>query len=214
MIQRDIQDLAHISNIDALSRLMTLTAGQTARMLNMTDLASPFQMSRPTIRDYVTLLSHVFLLEELPSWHSNRLNRLVKTPKLHIGDTGVACALLNITAEALHKDRPLLGQLLETFIYQELKRQASWDDDNFIWHHMRDRDGYEVDIVVEKGQQIAGIEIKASATVTSADFKALRRLRDATTERFSLGIVLYDGEVTAPFGDRLLAVPIRRIWEV
>jgi hypothetical protein len=50
--------------------------------------------------------------------------------------------------------------------------------------------------------------------VTSADFKALRRLRDATTERFSLGIVLYDGEVTAPFGDRLLAVPIRRIWEV
>jgi len=213
MIQRDVQDLAHISDLDALSRLMTLTAGQTAHLLNMTDMASPFQLSRPTIRDYVTLLSHVFLLEELPPWHSNRLSRLIKTPKLHIGDTGVACALLNINAETLYKNRTVLGQLLETFIYQELKRQASWDDENFTWHHMRDRDGYEVDIVIEKGQQIAGIEFKASATVTASDFKALRKLRDATAPHFSLGIVLYDGEFIAPFGEKLLAVPIRRIWE-
>jgi uncharacterized protein len=213
MIQRDVQDLAHISDLDALAKLMTLTAGQTARLLNMTDMASPFQVSRPTIRDYVTLLSHVFLLEELPPWHSNRLSRLVKTPKLHIGDTGVACALLDISAETLYKDRSLLGQLLETFVYQELKRQASWEDLPIIWHHFRDRDGYEVDIILERGQQVAGIEIKASSTVTSSDFKALRKVRDAAGDNFSMGIVLYDGEVTAPFGDKLMAVPLRRLWE-
>lgn len=60
----------------------------------ISDLGAPFQLSRPTIRDYVTLLERVFLLEELPPRHSNRLSRLIKTPKLHLGDTGVACALL------------------------------------------------------------------------------------------------------------------------
>lgn len=94
IVQRDARDLARIASLDVLPRLLALAAGQTARLLNVTDLAAPFQLSRPTIRDYVTLLARVFLLEELPPWHSNRLSRLVKTPKLHLGDSGLACALL------------------------------------------------------------------------------------------------------------------------
>jgi hypothetical protein len=90
MVQRDVRELARIASLDALPRLLALAAGQTARLLNVTDLAGPFRLSRPTIRDYVTLLEQVFLIEELPPWHSNRMSRLVKTPKLHVGDTGVA----------------------------------------------------------------------------------------------------------------------------
>ena len=85
--------------------LLALAAGQTARLINVTDLASPFQLSRPTIRDYVTLLERVFLIDELPPWHSNRLSRLIKTPKLHVGDTGLACALLGLDTAALMRDR-------------------------------------------------------------------------------------------------------------
>ncbi|MGH8589722.1 MAG: ATP-binding protein [Gammaproteobacteria bacterium] len=114
LMQRDVRDLARISALDALPRLMALSAGQTARLLNTAELAAPFQLSRPTIRDYVVLLERMFLLEELPSWHSNRLNRLVKAPKLHVGDTGLACALLGVDSAALASDRALLGQLLET----------------------------------------------------------------------------------------------------
>ena len=88
LVQRDIRDLAHISALDALPRLLALAAAQTARLFNLADLASPFGLSRPTIRDYVTLLERVFLLERLPPWHGNRSSRLVKTPKLHFGDTG------------------------------------------------------------------------------------------------------------------------------
>ncbi len=72
LVQRDVRDMARISSLDVLPRLLTLAAGQTARLLNVADLASPFQLSRPTIRDYVTLLARVFLLEELPPWHNNR----------------------------------------------------------------------------------------------------------------------------------------------
>ncbi len=214
LVQRDVRDLARISALDVLPRLLTLAAGQTARLLNVADLASPFQLSRPTIRDYVTLLARVFLLEELPPWHSNRLSRLIKTSKLHLGDTGLACALLGVDAAALWADRALLGQLLETFVFQELRRQASWQEEPIAFHHFRDKDGVEVDIVLESsGQRVAGVEIKAAATVTAGDFRGLRKLKESSGKRFTAGVVLYDGEATVPFGERLFAVPIRRLWE-
>jgi hypothetical protein len=214
LVQRDVRDLARISALDALPRLLALAAGQTARLVNVSELASPFQLSRPTIRDYVTLLERVFLLDLLPPWHSNRLSRLIKTPKLHAGDTGLACALLGLDAAALGQDRATLGQLLETFVYQELRRQAGWHASTIGFHHYRDKDGAEVDIVLERGaREVAGIEVKASATVTAADFRGLRKLVAAAGKRFTAGVVLYDGEATAGFGDGLYAVPIRRLWE-
>lgn len=214
LVQRDVRDLARISSLDALPRLLALAAAQTARLLNVSDLAAPFHLSRPTIRDYVTLLERVFLLETLPPWHSNRLSRLIKTPKLHVGDTGLACVLLGVDAVAVAADRPLLGQLLETFVFQELRRQASWHEEPLVFFHYRDKDGVEVDIVIERGARaLAGVEVKAAATVTAADFSGLRKLRDAAGKRFAAGVVLYDGETSASFGEGLHAVPLRALWE-
>lgn len=214
LVQRDVRHLARIASLDALPRLLALAAGQTARLVNISDLASPFQLSRPTIRDYVTLLEQVFLIDELPPWHSNRLSRLIKTPKLHIGDTGLACALLGIDAAGLWQDRALLGQLLETFVYQELRRHASWHDGGIRFSHYRDKDGAEVDLVLESGSgQIAGVEVKAAATVTTADFRGLRKLKEAARRKFTAGVVLYDGETSAGFGEGMHAIPIRTLWE-
>ncbi len=155
----------------------------------------------------------MFLLERLAPWHVNRLSRLVKRPKLHIGDTGVACALLGLDGEALHRDRQALGPLLETFVLQELKRQASWRPTPASFFHFRDRDDFEVDIVMEVGRSVAGIEVKAAASVAESDFRGLRKLREAAGERFVAGVVLYDGGATVKFGDGLFAVPVRTLWE-
>lgn len=215
LVQRDVRTLARISALDALPRLLRLAAGQTARLLNVSELASPFQLSRPTIRDYVTLLERIFLIEILPPWHGNRLSRLVKTPKLHLGDTGLAASLLGVDAPALTKDRVLLGQLLETFVFQELRRQASWHEGAIGFHHYRDKDGYEVDIVLEMaGRDIAGVEVKAAATVTDADFRGLRKLKDVGGARFAAGVVLYDGESAVRFAEDLFAVPIKALWSM
>ncbi|MCH7493355.1 ATP-binding protein [bacterium] len=208
IVQRDVRDLARIASLDALPRLLALAAGQTARLLNVSDLAGPFGLSRPTIRGYITLLERVFLLDELPPWHTNRLKRLVKTPKVHMADSGVAAALLGLGAAGLYTDRGALGQLLETFIFQELRRQASGQEEEVRFHHFRDRDGYEVDIVLERGGLVAGVEVKASATVGTADFRGLRKLADAAGDSYAAGVVLYDGETSVRFGDRRFAVPI------
>ena len=215
LVQRDVRELARIGALDALPRLLALAAGQTARLLNVSDLASPFQLSRPTIRDYITLLERVFLLESLSPWHSNRMSRLVKTPKLHLGDTGVACALLGLDAESLKQDRSMLGQMLETFVLQELRRQASWNEASITFHHFRDRDGAEVDIVLERGaHEVAGVEVKAAATITERDFRGLRKLKEAAGKRFASGVVLYDGETSVRFGEGFHAVPMRQLWEM
>ena len=215
LVQRDVRDLARIGALDALPRLLELAAGQTARLVNISEMAGPFQLSRPTIRDYVTLLEQVFLIEQLPPWHSNLLSRLVKTPKLHLCDTGLAAALLRVDAAALARDRALLGQLLETFVLQELRRMASWHAEPVTFHHFRDKDGVEVDLVLERGAfELAGVEVKAAASVSATDFRGLRKLRSASGERFVCGVVLYDGENALRFGDRLFAVPLRALWEM
>jgi predicted AAA+ superfamily ATPase len=214
LVQRDVRDMSRIASLDVLPRLLAAAAAQTGCLFNASGLAAPFQLSRPTIRDYVTLLERVFLVDLLPPWHTNRLSRLIKTPKLHIGDPGLAAALLGVGADALTADRTLLGQLLETFVFQEIVRQASWRDDGTRFFHFRDKDGVEVDIVIEHGANaVAGVEVKAGATVNEADFRGLRKLEQGAGRRFTRGVVLYDGETSLPFGDRLQAVPLRTLWE-
>ena len=122
--------------------------------------------------------------------------------------------MLGLDVAALAKDRTALGQMLETFVFQELRRQASWSEDDIRFHHFRDKDGFEVDIVLERGaRELAGVEVKASATVTAGDFRGLRKLADIAGERFAAGVVLYDGESSVSFGERLFAVPVRAMWE-
>lgn len=215
LVQRDIRDLARVSALDAMAKLLELAAGQTARLVNVSELAGPFQLSRPTIRDYVALLERIFALEFLRPWHDNRMSRLVKTPKLHLGDTGLASALLGVDAAALGQDRALLGQLLETFVHGELRRQASWHESAFGFHHFRDKDGYEVDIVMQRGGgEIAGVEVKAASTVSERDFRGLKKLQAAAGKRFVAGVVLYDGDNALPFGTGMFAVPVRALWEL
>ena len=213
-LQRDVRDIARISTLDAMPRLLTAAASQTARLYNLSNMASPFQLSRPTIGDYVALLERLFLIDRLPPWHRNQLSRLVKSPKLHMGDTGLGCALLGVNRRALAQDRGLLGQYLESFVLHELKRQSVCQDMPLEFFHYRDRDQVEVDIVIERGaREVAGVEVKAAATVTPSDFRGLRKLKRVAGERFVAGVVVYDGEISAGFGDGMFAVPIRCLLE-
>lgn len=208
ILQRDIKDISNIKNLEILPKLLTLAASQTARLFNASDLAAPFGISRPTIRDYLALLEQIFLIEQLQPWHSNRLSRLIKTPKMHMTDTGLACSLMGINSQSLWQDKALLGQLLETFVYQELRKYADWHDELLSFYHFRNKDKVEVDIIIEQNRKLVGIEIKAAASITTSDFKGLRKLQAATADQFAAGVVFYDGENILPFGEKLFALPI------
>lgn len=213
-LQRDVRDIARITDHEAMTRLLGVAAAQTARLYNLLDMSSAFSLSRPTLARYVEILERIFFLERIPAWHNNRLRRTVKAPKLHVCDTGIGCAVIGAKSESLQKDRDLLGQYLESFVLQELKRQSSWYSEPLRFFHYRDKDMNEVDLVIEKGSfAVAGVEVKASSTVRDADFRGLRKLKNAAGDRFAGGVVLYDGEKSWSFGDGLAAMPVKSLWE-
>lgn len=212
LVQRDLHEMSRIGSLDAIPKLLSLAATQTARLVNLSQMASSFELSRPTIASYLTLIERLFLIEYLRPWFSNRAKRLIKTPKLHFGDTGLACSLLRCGVDELDEQRELLGQLLETFVFGELSRQAASHPERVELYHLRDKDGYEVDLILQIGNRFAGLEVKAGSSVSPADFSGLRRLRELVGPRFHSGVVLYDGDHVLPFGEGLLAVPLSALW--
>ncbi|MDE2982971.1 MAG: DUF4143 domain-containing protein [Gemmatimonadota bacterium] len=161
----------------------------------------------------IAFLEQLFLVERLPAWHASEYRRLVKTPKIHAVDTGMMCALRGITRRRLLRNPAELGSLLESFVYNELRKQALWVDDPLTFHHYRDKDQVEVDLVIEDAAgDCYGIEVKAAASLRSHDFSGLRRFRRVAGDRFRIGVLLYDGDHTISFGDRLFAVPIGALW--
>ena len=109
--------------------------------------------------------------------------------------------------------RSIFGRLLETFVISEIMKQFGQLDDGHTLSHYRDKDKDEVDFVIARAAcEIVGIEFKAAATVGGSDFKGMKKLADATGEAFKLGVVLYDGEQSLLFGERLYAAPMPCLW--
>jgi len=183
-------------------------------LFNFTQIGAQLGLDDKTTGKYVAVLEQLFLVRRVEPWFRSPLKRLVKTPRLHFLDSGLLGAMLGATAERIASERSILGPLLETFVFSEVVKQAAWLDEDCVLHHYRDTDQDEVDIVVETDRgALVGIEVKAAASVNSADFKGLRKLGAVCDDdSFRLGVVLYDGESIVPFGERLFAAPIACAW--
>ncbi len=196
-----------------MSTLLKVIAYYSGKLINISDIGNKIDLNLNTVKTYIALLEQLFLVEQLPAWHSNEYKRLVKTPKIHVLDTGLICALRNLNQEKLKLEPEKLGSLVETFVYNELKKQANFSDENISFYHYRDKDKVEIDIIIEdsNGEYIA-IEVKATASLSSKDLTGLKRFKSITQEKFKIGIVLYDGDHTTAFGENLFAVPLAALW--
>ncbi len=213
LIQRDIKDLTRIDHPEVMTKLLKLTAFYAGKLINMSDLGNKLSLDRLTIKKYMGLLEQLFLVEQLPAWHSNEYKRLIKTPKMHLIDTGMMCAVRGLNRDKLIKQPEDFGLLLESFVYNELRKQSVWQDEPLSFYHYRDKDKNEVDIIIENAVgDCFAIEVKASASLSSKDFNGLKRFKSITGERFKMGVLLYDGDRTSSFGDNLFAVPIGALW--
>lgn len=213
LIQRDIRDLTHIDHPDLMAKLLKLTAFYAGKLVNLTELGSKLGLDRLTIKKYMALLEQLFLVEQLPAWHSNEYKRLVKTPKLHSVDTGMMCAVRGLNRERLLKHPGDFGLVLESFVYNELRKQAVWIEEPLNFYHYRDKDKVEVDVIIENAMgDCFAIEVKAAATLSAKDFTGLKRFQSVAGERCKIGALLYDGDHTTAFGDNLYAVPLGALW--
>jgi uncharacterized protein len=212
IVKRDVTDLANIAHLVEMPRLLATLAHQAGQLTNFSAAGSAIGLSHVTAARYTRILEELFLVRILPAWHHNRLKRLVKTPKLHFTDSGLLAALCDLTPEQVADDRTPFGAILETFVVGEVMKQASWSEPIHLFHY-RDKEGDEVDLILLNGKgQLAGIEVKASATVRAADFNGLRKFAAAARQQFRAGVVLYDGDRVIPFGAKLFATPFGALW--
>ena len=216
IIERDIQDISHVKDGSDIARFIEYMSHQTAQLLNISETAKALGHTRATVEKYLVILEKLYLLRRLPAWHRNSGKRLVKAPKIHLCDSGLAAALSGTTETMWMQDRTRFGHLLESFIVQQLSIQASWMESKVRLWHYRDKDQVEVDCVLTQGNQTWGVEVKAAMTIKPSDSKGLRRLAAQAGSDFIGGIILYGGASVLPI-DRTLnlyAVPISKLWEL
>lgn len=216
-LERDVRALSAIRHGALLPELLGRLAGQTAHVLNIGQAATDLGLDPTTAASYVSLLEHVFVLYRLGAWGKTLNSKSGRLPKIHVTDSAIAAQLMRITPEKLaRRDATALtelGHLLETFVVGELRKQASWLDVQLGLGHWRTHKGDEVDLVIERddGCTVA-IEVKAAARVPGEDFRPLQFLRDKVGDAFIGGAVLYLGERSYNYDDRLFVFPVDQLW--
>lgn len=215
LLERDVQDVARVKDPRDLSRLLSLLALRTGELLNISTLSNELDLRRDTVENHLAACERLYLVRRLQPWHRHAAKRLIKTPKLHFVDSGLAATLADLTAEDWHAQRDRFGHLLETFVLQQLTAQAGWTDPDLRFWHYRDKDQVEVDFVITRGRRTWGVEVKATATPTQADISGLRRLAAQCGDDFAGGLLIHAGAHQVTLGDpRFLAVPLAKLWEM
>jgi len=213
MLQRDIRDLANIADVTAIPRLLSVVAARAGNLLNFADLSRTMALPQTTLKRYFALLQGTFLLQLLRPWARNLGKRVIQTPKVYLNDSGLLAHALGGTVDRLKTEKSLAGAVLENFVLMELRKQSTWSKIRPGLFYWRTASGQEVDFVLEdRSGKVAGIEVKAAATVGSNDVRGLQALADAVGTNWTRGVVLYSGTEVIPFAANLHAVPLSRLW--
>ena len=213
IIQRDVRDIAQIEQLAIMPKLMSVLAEHSGQLVNYTGIGAALGLNHVTTRKYINVFESLYLVHTLQPWFTNRLKRLTTSPKLHFFDAGLLAAMRDVSPEAVRKDKMSFGAILETFVFSELRKIATWSEQRCSFSHFRDKDKNEVDIVLQNRRgEVVGIEVKSSATVSARDFSGMRRLAQACGKQFIQGMVLYDHDQIVPFSETMFAAPLSCLW--
>lgn len=214
LIRHDVAALTGTRSPTGLMAALRAVALNTAGLPALSTLAEAARLDQRTLKVYLDLFEDLGIITRLPAWTTNRLSRMVKTPKYHILDPGLAAHLVGDTKAGVLRNNDRLGRLIDTFVYAQICPLLQLTAPSITAYHLRDRNhDREVDIVLESAAgRVVGIEIKAGATVDVRSARHLAWLRDRLGDQFHRGVVFHTGTTVYPLGDRLWAMPIAALW--
>jgi uncharacterized protein len=214
MITRDVPAVAPRRDPELLRRYLSALAVNSAGIVAEESLRVAAGINAKTAREYQALFQRMFVLDLVPAWFSNRIKRLVKTPKRYLIDPALVAAVLGLGRDAILYGPDMLGRLLDTFVAAQIRSELSASELDPRLYHLREEHGRrEVDLLIETAAgALIGIEVKASATVTTSDARHLAWLRDEVGDAFLAGLVVHTGPHVFPLGDRLIAAPVSALW--
>ena len=185
-VDRDVRTITNVGDILTFHKFLSLCAGRTAQLLNYSSLAEDCGISQPSAKAWFSILETSFIAFRLPAFFSNlrRRKRLVRTPKLHFYDAGLVCWLLDIRTPAQLRSHPLRGAIFETWAVSEVVKHRINRAETRGLSFYRDRNGVDVDLVVEDPSRITLVEAKSTKTASSSLLDGPLRVRKHLAESF------------------------------
>ena len=206
-IESDAKELANIRNIDKFISMYRLVMLRSANMFNKNALQRECGLDNKTFDIYFNVLEHTYQVQRLKPFFKNELKRLIKTPKVYTTDTGVLSHLLQITTKEEYEASHYKGDILETFVYDELLKAKTYATTNAQLYYYRTSDKKEIDFILEFSSKVVAIEVKASKSVSKSDFKHIYHLAHEIPKEFDKGIVLYNGDTIIKIDENMYAIP-------
>jgi len=214
LFTRDLEELARRRNPELAQRFFEAYALNTAGVVDQRTLHASAGVAKATGEAYEKLLRNLLVVDAIPAWWSNRLKRLIRSPKRYVVDSALALVALRMDIRGLMSDGNMLGRILDTLVMAQLRSTISCCTSAPRLFHLRQEDGrHEIDIVVEYGGgRIFGIEIKATSAPKQEDGRHLVWLREEFGDRFLGGAVLHTGPRAFLLEEKIVAAPISSIW--
>lgn len=207
-IEKDVRDLARGIDIVQFGTLATVLFTYSGQLLNVANLSNDLGLDQRTIKRYVELMEITFQVIQLSPWHKSNLKRLIKTPKIYAKDAGLMSFMLRLRTQDEIIKSFAFGRLLETFFFTELRQQTQLIPGT-SYSFYRTHTGKEVNFVIEYGEKLIGIELKAASSVNAKDFAGLKDLQEANKGRLDFGIIFYQGQEIIYFAENLAAIPMK-----
>ena len=217
IVERDALEVFPIRKSENFRRLINQTAIRTAQVINRNELTNIIDIKWETLESYLDVMKRLALVFQLNAWTSSEARRELKQPKFHFIDTGMNCALRGFKESSFKLGSPSASQfggLLESFVFNEILRMLPFQSSDYHLYHWRSSDKREIDILMDGGEVLVGVEVKASSTVNLNDFKHLKwfAMTGPGKSRLFKGIVFYLGDKKLSFGDNCYALPVSSLW--
>lgn len=200
-IERDVKQIKNIENTLLFNRFIQLCAGRTAQQLNVSALSIECGIDVKTVQAWLGILQSSYIIYLLPPYHKNYNKRVVKTPKLYFIDTGLACSLLGIRQVNELEKSHFRGALFENYVIMDLLKQKYNSGNRDSLYYWRENNGIEIDLLIDKGNKIIPVEIKATETFAASHIKSISHWNRISGN--TGGVLLYDGEAGFTSSDKI-----------
>jgi predicted AAA+ superfamily ATPase len=209
-LERDVRELSRIDNIIAFRNLLHLTALRTGKLLSPSELARDAKLPVATVSRYLSLFETSFIITRLNPYLKNRASRLIKSPKLYLSDSGLACYLTGLNRIEFTSSQPLTGSMFETYIAQNLLSltQGRWPSACLYFWSVQGRN--EVDFIIEVNNHCIALEIKSGTRWQERDLSGLKAFLTATPH-CKAAILGYNGTEIVKLGEKIWALPLSLI---
>jgi len=206
-LQRDVRDLTQVGDLRQFTRFLKACAARTGQLVNYSDLARDIDISVSTAKQWLSILEASLQVTLLQPYYSNITKRLVKTPKLYFNDTGLCAFLTGWTNPETLMNGAMAGAIFETFVIGEIIKSWMYQGKYPGLHYYRDKDGYEIDLILEYNNTLYPIEIKRSSSVRRDWGRAFNKLQ-RFTKSIGTGTIICLTDKSLPISDKNLAIPI------